>query len=121
MSLKRYIVELGTGADLHGQDVTKAATRAVRDAVSHSCLCGLFEIVGLKDPGEMHIRLHIACPFPERLDHEAVRQAVPFGEVELIVTEGGMSTRGLHVDALGEGDHIVIALASLTVLIDWPR
>ena len=36
--MKRFIVELGMGTDLHGGDVTKAAKRAVRDAVSKSCL-----------------------------------------------------------------------------------
>ncbi|MGD8844363.1 MAG: Lin0512 family protein [Desulfobacteraceae bacterium] len=34
MERKRFIVEIGTGADLHGKDVTKAACRAVKDAIS---------------------------------------------------------------------------------------
>ena len=42
---KKYIVEIGMGADLHGQDVTKAGRKAVKDAISHSCLCGLQEIL----------------------------------------------------------------------------
>ncbi len=33
---KRYIAEFCTGVDLHGGDVTKAAKKAVRDAVSQS-------------------------------------------------------------------------------------
>ena len=33
---KRYLVEIGTGADLHGMDVMEAASRAVRDAVFHT-------------------------------------------------------------------------------------
>ena len=32
--LQRYVVELGTGADLHGANMTKAAYRAVKDAIS---------------------------------------------------------------------------------------
>ena len=39
MARKRFIVELGTGADLHGEDVTEAACRAVKDAISSNCLC----------------------------------------------------------------------------------
>ena len=35
---KRFIVEIGTGIDIHGEDATKAACRAVKDAVSRSCL-----------------------------------------------------------------------------------
>ena len=34
MTRKRFIVELGNGADLHGEDVTEAACRAVKDAIS---------------------------------------------------------------------------------------
>ena len=32
MALKRVILELGAGNDLHGGDYTKAALRAVQDA-----------------------------------------------------------------------------------------
>ena len=38
MALKRIILELGTGNDLHGGDYTKAALRAVQDALHHSSL-----------------------------------------------------------------------------------
>lgn len=115
--MKRYVVELGTGADLHGGDVTKAAQRAVRDAVSRSCLCGLVEIVGLKDPNDMRVRVHIACPHSDRVDADAVRAEVPFGEVTVDVTEGGMATEGLHLERLGPGSTIVVALAAVTVFV----
>ncbi|MDR1622799.1 MAG: Lin0512 family protein, partial [Synergistaceae bacterium] len=39
--MRRYIVEFGIGMDFHGQDVSKAAAKAVRDATTKSCLCGL--------------------------------------------------------------------------------
>ena len=38
MPLKRVILELGAGNDLHGGDYTKAALRAVQDAFHHSSL-----------------------------------------------------------------------------------
>ena len=38
MALKRVITEFGTGNDLHGGDYTKAAVRAVEDAIHHSSL-----------------------------------------------------------------------------------
>ena len=34
-------VELGMGADLHGQDVTKAAVRAVRNAIERNSMPGM--------------------------------------------------------------------------------
>lgn len=118
MKLQRYIVEFGIGADMHGQNVTKAAQRAVKDAVSRSCLCGLFDIFDIKTPDAMHIHLKVGCPFPDRLDRKAVMSAVPFGSVDLEAVSGGLDVPGLHLPALGEGDSIVIAVAALTVLID---
>ena len=125
MNLKRYVIEFGLGADLHGQDVTKAAQRAIREAISRSCLCGLVDIFGFDDPNRMYIQLKVACPFPERLDRAKLLESVPFGQVELSTAEGGMITEGLHLPQLGDGDRIVIAIASLTILVDvdqviWP-
>ncbi|MDR1656302.1 MAG: Lin0512 family protein [Deltaproteobacteria bacterium] len=118
MELRRYIVELGMGADLHGQDVTKAAQRAVKDAVSRCCLCGLMEIFGFNHPDQMYIRLKVACPFPDKVDQEKLISAVPFGKVTLELAEGGLKTEGLNFPLLGDGDNIVVALASITVLVD---
>ena len=41
MALKRVILEMGTGNDLHGKDYTKAALRAVNDALHHSSMAFL--------------------------------------------------------------------------------
>lgn len=119
--MQRYIVEIGTGADLHGGDVTKAAQKAIKEAVSHSCLCGLFDIVGINDPNQMHIHVKIACPYPENLDHDEVLKAVPFGTTQLEAVPGGLSVRGLDIPALGQGDTIVVAVAALTVYVDTDK
>ncbi len=118
MPFKRYVVELGYGADLHGGDATKAATRAVKDAISRSCLCGLFEIMGMRDPNDMHILVRIGCPKPDEIDADAVLSAIPFGSKELEVVEGGLTTRGVEVSSLGCGDTILVAVASLTVCVN---
>ncbi len=118
MAIKRFIVELGYGADLHGKDVTKAACRAVTDAMSHSCLCGIIELAGVKDPNRMVIRLLIACPYPERVDKEKVAAQLPFGSVEIETVQGGLDAKGIEVAALGEGDRIVVANAALTVFLN---
>jgi uncharacterized protein (TIGR02058 family) len=121
LNLQRFIVEIGTGADLHGGDVTKAAQRAIKDAVSHSCLAGLIDIIGLKDPNEMHIHVKIACPYPEQLNHDEVLKSVPFGSTQLEAVPGGLSVRGLDLPALGQGDTIVVAVAALTVFVDTDK
>ena len=58
---KRYLVEIGYGADLHGMDGMEAAARAVRDAVSHCCMCGLVETLGVK---EVYLTPHIMEDIP---------------------------------------------------------
>ena len=118
MKLQRFIVEIGTGADLHGGDVTKAAQKAIKDAVSHSCLCGLFDIVGISDPNQMHIHVKVACPYPDQLNHAEVLTAVPFGSTQLEVVQGGLTVRGLDLPELGEGDTIVVAVVALTVYVN---
>jgi uncharacterized protein (TIGR02058 family) len=121
MTRKRFVVELGFGADLHGGSQTKAACRAVQDAISRSCLCGLFDIVGITDPMEMHVAIMIGCPQPESVDGDLVLATIPFGTKELEVVTGGLTTRGLELSTLGCGDSIVMAVAALTVSVEVPE
>jgi len=113
---KRYLVEFGTGADLHGMDVMEAATRAVKDAVSHCCMCGLVDTLGITDlKKDMRVVIKIAAPTPEAVDPEALKKLMITNNVEVEVVQGGMLLNGLHVDAFGKGDQIVIVNAGLTV------
>ena len=113
---KRYLVEFGTGADLHGMDVTEAASRAVKDAVSHCCMCGLVEALGLNDlKHDMRVSMKIAAPDPDHVDTEALKKLMITENVDVEVVEGGMLLPGLHVDEFGKGDQIMIVNAGLTV------
>ena len=47
--MKRFLVEFAMGTDLHGQNVTKAACKAVRNAISNCCLCGISDCLGIED------------------------------------------------------------------------
>jgi len=116
--LKRYIVEIGTGIDFHGGDVNNAAKKAIKDAVSHSCLAGLIDIIGMSNPNEMHVDIKLACPHPEKINRDDVREAVPFGSTELKVVSGGLDVHGLELPELGAGDTIVVVVAALTVYVE---
>jgi uncharacterized protein (TIGR02058 family) len=119
MMLKRYIVEFGTGVDLHGGDVTKAAKRAVKDAVSHCCLCGIEEIIGVKNFNEgMHLEIKIGSPDPENVDKDEILSVIPFGKAQIEVVEGGLSFGGLFVPSLGEGSTIVMVNAAIMVYVE---
>jgi uncharacterized protein (TIGR02058 family) len=116
MANKRFIVEIGTGIDLHGENVTKAACRAVNDAVSRSCLCGLVEIMDLQDLGDVSVDILIASPRPHEVDQ--VKAAVPIGQKTARAVEGGMTAQGLCVARFApECDQIVLANAAITVSV----
>ncbi len=119
METKRFIVEIGTGADLHGENVTKAACRAVKDAVSRSCLCGLVELMGLTDLKAVQVDIQVACPRPNEVDLEQVKAMVPIGHKTARAMEGGMTTRGLCVPHFApDCDRIVVANAAVTVSVE---
>ena len=116
--MKRFIIELGWGFDLHGGDVTKAAKKAIVDAMSHSCLSGLAEVLDDDEKQRLRVAVKIGCPKPEEIQKDELLKVLLFGNPTIDVVDGGLSTTGLYVEALGEGDQIVIAVASLTVYIE---
>jgi uncharacterized protein (TIGR02058 family) len=119
MKKKRFIIEIGTGVEQHGQDITRAATKAVRDAVTRVSLVGLLEMVSLEDLNDMLVEVLIACPRPGEVDTAEVLQALPFGQKEVRVVEGGMVVHGHELRELEDkSDEIIIANAAVTVSLD---
>jgi len=78
---RRYLLEVGVGIDLHGEDVTKAAQRAVKDAISHSSMIGLREILRIKGKQDLDeallVDVTVATPYPEHVDEGAVLSRTP--------------------------------------------
>ena len=119
MAKKRFVVEIGTGIDIHGEDATEAACRAVKDAISRSCLCGLVEIIELKDFEQMEVDILVASPKPDEVDLDQVKAIVPLGRKNVRVVEGGMIAQGLCVTQFApDCDRILVANAAVTVFID---
>ncbi len=113
MPLKRIIVELGAGNDLHGGDYTKAALRAVQDALHHSSL-SFIRALGL-DSRKMQVEVTIGVQAPDKVDAERVRASLPHGEVTVKVVKGG-----LDIPDEDGRDRAVIASAAVTVRFDLP-
>ena len=111
MTLRRVITEFGSGNDLHGGDYTKAAVRAVEDAIHHSSLA-LIGTLAL-DAGAMQVEVTIGVARPERVDAERVKAALPHGRVSVRVVKGGLDVPGERA-----GDVAVIASAAVAVRID---
>ena len=119
MNRKRFIIEMGTGVEQHGQDATRAATKAVRDAISRVSLVGLREMMSLEDLDDMHVEVFIACPYPDEIDTAEVLQALPFGQKEIRVVEGGLVVHGHELRELADrSDEIIVANAAVTVSLD---
>jgi uncharacterized protein (TIGR02058 family) len=113
MTLKRVITEFGSGNDLHGGDYTKAAVRAVEDAIHHSSL-SLIRSLGV-DSRAMQVEVTVGVQRPDRVDAAAVKAALPHGEVSVRIVKGG-----LDIADESARDAAVIASAAVTVRLDLP-
>src|SRR3954447_11079069 len=111
MAIVRCITEMGMGVDVHGKDSTKAARRAVSDAIRHSSI-GFFRMVG-KTSKDMFVDVTIAVPDPEAVDTAAVAKELPYGMITVTAVKGGLDIP----DASG-GDAITIANAAVIVSLD---
>ena len=111
MALKRAILEMGAGNDLHGGDYTKAALRAVQDALHHSSL-SFARTLG-KDIESMVVNVTIGVQKPEAVDCEAVAASLPHGQVSVKAVFGGLNIAGI------DGDDAVIASAAIEVCMDF--
>lgn len=118
MSQKRLVIEMGIGIDQHGQDPTVAAARAVRNAIAHNALPGVWEVAGLSHPNEMIVEVQVAVPFPEQVRQDEVLAVLPFGQKTLTLEAGGMVVAGRAIAELDDkNDDMYIAVAAVTVSI----
>jgi uncharacterized protein (TIGR02058 family) len=117
--MNRYIIEFGLGMDFHGQDVNNAAKKAVKDAVSRSCLCGLSELLHIEDlDSEVNIRVTVAVSHPMEVDSQSIAQCLPIGKVTVHSIEGGMTISGLNIPRFGDRDEsIEVAVAAVEVFV----
>lgn len=111
MAKKRVILEMGAGNDLHGKDYTKAALRAVQDALHHSSFV-MVRTLNI-DRSTMEVDVTIGVQQPDQVDTEAVRKTLPVGQVTVNAVKGGLDLLDAETD-----DTLVIASAAIAVRID---
>ena len=111
MALKRMVLQIGMGTDIRGDDDTKAAVRAVKDALWHNSLS---VATALGQPLEaMHVDVTVGVPNPSAVDKAAVLAVLPYGKGSLTVVEGGLKI----VNDEGT-DATLIANAAVVVRLD---
>jgi uncharacterized protein (TIGR02058 family) len=119
LTRKRFVIEMGMGIDQHGQDPTVAAARAVRNAIAHNALPGIWEVAGLADPNQMIVEVQVAVPYPEQVRTAEVLEVLPFGQKSLTVEAGGMVVQGRAIPVLNDkNDEMLIAVAAVTVFVE---
>jgi len=116
--LKKFVIQIGMGVDQHGQDVTNAAQKAIKNAIANNCLVGLTEICQLGNLNDFYVQVQIAVPYPEQVNKTRLLKAIPFGNKEVIVEKGGMVIPGIQIPELGDtSNEIIVANAAVTVLV----
>ncbi|TFF89720.1 MAG: hypothetical protein EU548_06670 [Promethearchaeota archaeon] len=120
---KRFITQIGLGVDQHGHndDCSRAAFKAIKNAIANNCLSGLIEMCGLKeaqDLNRMNVHVKIGAPFPEKINEKKVLDAIPLGQKALETVEGGLLVKGVQIGELGDtSDNIIVCNAAVSVSV----
>ncbi|HEX9844642.1 MAG TPA: Lin0512 family protein [bacterium] len=113
MTWKRVVLEIGMGTDIRGADSTKAAVRALRDALWHNSLT-VAKALGMPTDS-MRVEVTIGVPRPDTVDHAAILAVLPHGTGTVTVVAGGLAVPN------AEGtDSTLIAHAAAVVRLDLP-
>jgi uncharacterized protein (TIGR02058 family) len=104
---------MGMGTDIRGGDYTKAAVRALRDALWHNSL-SVARALGM-DVDSMRVEVLIGVPQPDKVDTAQVLAILPHGTGEVKVVQGGLEV--LSDDGVNK---TIIANAAAVVRLDLP-
>ena len=107
MSAKPYVLEFGMGVDVHGSDATRAACRALSDAIRHSSLPFFRDV--RDNGGKMLVDVTVAVPDPASVNVDVVRRELPHGEVTVRPVSGGLRVPGADT---------LIACVAITVSVE---
>jgi uncharacterized protein (TIGR02058 family) len=114
MARKRMVLEIGMGTDIRGAEPTKAAVRALRDALWHNSLT-VTAALGMPTDS-MWVEVTIGVPRPGEVDKDAVLAVLPHGTGQVTVVEGGLS-----IPNETGSDATLIAHAAAVVYLDIPE
>ncbi|CDQ37942.1 MULTISPECIES: Lin0512 family protein [Virgibacillus] len=111
-------IQTGMGIDVHGQDITKAAVRAVENAIWSNSMPGIEKSLPEQRLENMSVTVRLAVPLDrESLHIDKVKEAIPYGTVDVDVTDGGMATSSgiILEDKNDENDLMYIVNAAVEV------
>ena len=106
--MNRYVTEMGMGVDVHGGDYTKAAKRAVSDAIRHSSL-NFFPHID-KEREDMQLIVKVGAGNPAAVDIGAVAAEFPYGNPRVEAEKGGL-------DVPAENGKDLMVIVNVAVLV----
>ena len=110
MPKTRLLTEFGQGASLRRQDYTQAAKRALQDALWHNSI-NLAELFG-KEKEAMLIDVEVGVQQPDKLDTDALKDIIPYGQITINTTQGGLDV------PRPDGNPTVIATIAINVSLN---
>lgn len=111
-------IETGMGIDVHGQNITTAAIRAIKNAIHYNSMPGIRSVLPENSLDHMVVNVKLAVPCDkEKLDVDAIKEVLPYGNVTVEVMDGGMlTTSGIVLEEKGDkNDMMYIVIASVEV------
>ena len=114
MAKTRMALELGMGTSLRAGDYTRAAVRAVEDALWRNSI-SFAEAFGF-DKSDMLIDIYLGVQKPDLVDTDMVKAVLPYGNGSVTVGEGG-----LDIAKLDGSGVTILANAAITVCFDMER
>lgn len=113
MPKTQFAVQMGMGTDLKGQDYTKAAARAVHDALHRNFLvAGMAFDLPLD---AMIVDIRVGVSDPDAVDLEVVKAEAPVGRVSAQSVQGG-----LEVEMMGHKTLIANAIVTVSYDVEIP-
>lgn len=113
MPIRRMVLEIGHGTALRSADYTKAAVRAVENAIWRNSVT-VADAFGV-GRDDMLVEAHIGAQHPDQVDVDTVAAAFPYGRVTVIPEFGGMD---IPKDT---GGVTVFVNAAVIVSLDLPE
>lgn len=120
MAKKRVALELGMGTSLRSGDYTRAAIRAVSDALWHNSL-NMADAFGFPRDA-MIVDVQVATQQPDEVKTDEVAAIFPYGQVSVTSVFGGMDIpkrRVLDEPMQGEDKHAVTIFANAAIIVSF--
>lgn len=114
MAKTRMALELGMGTSLRQGDYTRAAVRALQDALWRNSV-SFAEVFGF-EKSDMLVDVEIGVQQPEAVDVDEIKSVLPYGQCAVNVVSGG-----LDVPKPDGSGVTIMANAAIVISFDMER